>query len=510
MTNLERITQLLLSNRLPEAEAAARDAIRSEASAEMHNLLGNILNAQFRLNEAKTCYQEALRLDPDFFKAWNNIGNILNHEGMVDDAIAHYRKALELNPHLPAVHSNLLLSMYYSASESLQTIFSETQRWYRQQCDGIEPTKAEGVDLRPEKRLTVGYVSGDLWPHPVGYFLQAILENHDRQGFRVICYATANRPDNWLTQILQKHVEWRQVEGWDDDALHAAIKKDGVDILVDLSGHTAMNRLRVFARRAAPVQVSWLGFHGTTGVPAMDYHLTDAWTVPAGEEKWYTEEVIRLEGSRFCYAPPRYAPKSARARGEDNTVVFGSFNNLAKITPMVASTWSRILKEVKGSKLLLKWHTLASPEVREKIVTLFGSHDITPEQLILRPGSSHADMLREYGDIDIALDPFPYSGGLTSCEALYSGVPVVTLSGDRPVGRQTAAFLHLLELEQLIASDHDDYVDKAAALARNSEERKTISSMLPFWASSSICDGRAFTLRLESTYRELWSRFCRK
>jgi len=508
MSELDYIKELMKSNRLAEAESAVRKIISENESAEAYNVLGNILNAKNRITEAGICYRKAIAMSPEYVNAWNNIGNILNHEGRVDEAIAHYRRTLELNPHLLGTHSNLIQSMYYSSAESAETIIAETKRWYLSHCSDIVTQCPETSDLRPDKKLTLGYVSGDFCMHPVGFFLQAVLENHNRHGFRVICYSTGYYND-WLTEILRKSAEWRQAENWGEDTFIEHVKIDGVDILVDLSGHTPSNRLRVFARRAAPVQVSWLGFHGTTGIPAMDYYISDIWTVPPGEEKWYTEEVIRLEGSRFCYSPPKYAQQRVAARSLRDNIVFGSFNNLAKVTPLVVQTWSRILKAVDGSTLVLKWHTMSSQDVRERWFSLFADCGIMPERLEFRVGSSHPDMLREYDDIDIALDPFPYSGGLTSCEALYSGVPVVTLASDRPVGRQSVAFLKLLELDQLIASKPDDYVDVAVTLANDTGERELIRSALPIWMSDRICDGLSFTCRLESTFRKLWQIYCR-
>jgi predicted O-linked N-acetylglucosamine transferase (SPINDLY family) len=365
----------------------------------------------------------------------------------------------------------------------------------------------------PERRLRVGYVSGDFKQHPVGFFLAPVLANHDPDAVEIYGYSNSLKND-WLTQQLRERcTQWRSLVGLSNSAAASLIAADGIDILVDLSGHTAENRLEIFARKPAPVQVSWLGFWGTTGLSTIDYLLSDTTTIPDGEEQYYSETVFRLPDNRFCYAPPYYAPAPATTAPclKNGYVTFGSFNNLMKIGPDVIQLWARLLQANPGARLLLKWGTLADNVVRENLLSMFAAHGVAPERVVLRPQSPHPEMLDEYADIDIALDPFPFSGGLTSCEAMWMGVPVITLPGKRAVSRQTLGFLRGIGLPELAASSADEYVRIATELAtdqpRLTELRRTLRRRM---AASPLCDGYAFTRNLEAAYRTMWENWCQK
>jgi protein O-GlcNAc transferase len=288
------------------------------------------------------------------------------------------------------------------------------------------------------------------------------------------------------------------------------IRSDGIDILVDLSGHTAWNRLPLFTHRAAPIQASWLGYPGTTGLASIDYLVMDEAAVPPGSEHWCSEAVVRLPFGRFCYAPPDYAPKVAPPPSASRSyTTFGSFNNLNKVGSEVVKLWAAVLAAAPRSRLLLKWKTLADPSTRQRFLDAFAAHEIGPERLELRGASPHPRMLAEYGDIDIALDPFPFCGGLTSCEALWMGVPVVTLPSERPASRQTLGFLTTLGLKELAASSETDYVRIAAELAADPARLTELrQSLRPAMAASPLTDGRQFTPTLEAAFRTMWRRWC--
>jgi len=352
----------------------------------------------------------------------------------------------------------------------------------------------------PERRLRVGYVSGDFGRHPVGFFLRPVLANHDRAGFEITCYSTRLRSDALAETLKQSAANWREVGGMPDDALAAQIAADGIDILVDLSGHTAHNRLSLFARRAAPIQASWLGFWGTTGLAAMDYLLTDASTLPPGCESGFSETLLRLPGIRFCYGPPDDAPEPT---WRNKPVTFGSFNNLAKVGPDAVRLWRQVLDAVPGSKLVLKWRTLADRGLCRRLRADFG------DRVDLRGASGHAAMLAEYADIDVALDPLPFSGGATSCEALWMGVPVVTLPGSGAASRQTLGFLRALGRTEWAAKSPEDYVRIAAGLAADRAALGQLrTSLRAEMAASPLCDGAAFTRELEQAYRAIWRKWC--
>jgi protein O-GlcNAc transferase len=302
---------------------------------------------------------------------------------------------------------------------------------------------------------------------------------------------------------------WRDIVGLSDSDAAAMIERDRIDILVDLSGHTARNRLLLFARRAAPVQASWLGYFGATGLRAMDYLVMDEATLPAGEERWFGETIVRLPHGRFCYAPPDYAPEPVDPPSlKRGYATFGSFNNVAKIGAEVIKLWAAVLDASPGSRLLLKWRSFDNEQVRRRVSNDFGAAGIAPERLELRGLSPHADMLAQYGDIDIALDPFPFGGGLTTCEALWMGIPVLTWPGDRPASRQSSGFLDLLGMSDCVAHSAVQYVRCATDLAANPHRltalRHTLRARM---TGSPLCDGAQFTPTLEAAFRKMWDRW---
>jgi predicted O-linked N-acetylglucosamine transferase (SPINDLY family) len=299
---------------------------------------------------------------------------------------------------------------------------------------------------------------------------------------------------------------WRDITKLSDDAAAAMICDDRIDILIDLSGHTGGHRLQLFLRKPSPVQVSWLGYFNTTGVKAIDYLISDETTIPPEEEQWFSEQIFRLPGSRFCYAPPEYAPPvTAPPVMTSGFITFGSFNNIAKLTPEVIELWSRVLIAIPDSKLIIKWSTLRRKKVRDRLLRQFARHGVSEERLVLRVWSPHADMLREYGDIDIILDPFPFSGGMTSCEALWMGVPVLTLLGDKPAGRQTAGFLRTIGLPEWVTMSPEQFVTRAKEAASDHDELNTIRfGLRERMIASTLCDGVSFTRNLEAAYRTMW------
>ena len=298
---------------------------------------------------------------------------------------------------------------------------------------------------------------------------------------------------------------WHWVAGRDDEQLAAMVAADGIDILVDLSGHTAGNRMALFAGRAAPVQLSWLGWFATTGLPTVDAALLDDDHLAPGAEGLFSEVVVRLPAGRFTYMAPDYAP--APRMPQDGAVVFASFNNPAKLNAAVAALWARVLAAVPGSVLLLKWRGLGDPIMQARLGALFAAHGLDPARLRFAEASPHAAMLDEYGTVDVALDPFPFSGALTTCEALWMGVPLVTLPGARPVSRQSHAILRRIGFGAWSCGSEAEYVAVAARLAQDRAGREPLRHRLrAAMAGSALCDHRGFAAGLEATYRDLWSR----
>jgi protein O-GlcNAc transferase len=498
-------------NDMVGAEAALRKAAAlMPGSFEARNNLGHALQRQGRLDEAVQVFREALSLAPDSAVVEYNLGVTLQLAGDPGEALPHYRRALALNPEYAVAHSNVLLTLNYLPGMSSEALLEEHRAFGAQQARRFMPAQPSWPNAKdPDRRLRIGYVSGDFHIHPVGNYLIGPLEAHDRDAFEVFCYSNDGQEDHITGRVAMATDHWRSIMGVSEDKAAELVRYDQIDILVDLSGHTDKNRPLLFAHKPAPVQVSWLGYPGTTGMSAIDYLVMDAATMPPGSD-WAVEAVVRLPHGRFCYSPPPYTPEAALPSARpDGAVVFGSFNNIGKITPAVVRLWARVLDAVPGSRLLLKWKELEQPSTSQRMIDAFAAVGVGPDRLELRKGSSHAEMFAEYADVDIALDPFPFGGGLTSSEALWMGVPVVTLPQDRVASRQTLAFLQGLGLGDLAASSEDDYVRIAAGLAADPALRAELRQTLrPRMAASPMNDPKAFAQGLDAAYRQMWRRWC--
>jgi predicted O-linked N-acetylglucosamine transferase (SPINDLY family) len=527
--------------------AGATDSLRRALSmrpdyAAAHHHLGGVLEAQGRLGEAVQSYERAIDLRPDLVEAHTNLANLLSGQGRLTAAEAVYRRAIALRPSAPEAHMNLAKALQsqgrladamaaFEAVLALQPDHSAARdAWlcglnYRsdipppvllaEHCRRAPLCQAPPAEFHPNarepaRRLRIGYVSGDFHHHPVGFFMEPILTAHDLAQVEVFCYSNDDQIDAVSARLRAAADHWRDIAGLSDALAAARIREDEIDILVDLSGRTPSNRLSLFAARPAPIQASWLGYAATTGLADMDYLVMDPVSAPDAAETWCREALVRLPYGRFCYAPPADAPKPNPPPSlTRNGVVFGGFNNLIKIGPEVAALWASVIAATPGSRLVLKWAALVDEGVQARVRALFASAGLPMEALELRGFSPHVEMLAEYGDIDIALDPFPFCGGLTSCEALWMGVPVVTMPSDRFASRQTASFLETLGLGDLIAATPEDFVSITAGLAadvaRRGDLRATLRARMK---ASPLCDSAAFTPTLEIAYREMWRRYC--
>ena len=483
-------------------------AIRSWAGAL--NNLGNAAKGADRLTDAVRRYRQALAEDPANAFAFNNVATTLRDQAELAQAIFCYRCALAIDPGAAATESNFLQALQFDPSIDDADIAAFHRRWAARHAGTYRGNSLPPLAARTSvgSRLRIGYVSADLRAHPVGFFLLPVLESRNRRSFHVTCYATRKADDEIATALRAATDDWVDAAAVGDAALAERVRADRIDILVDLSGHTAHHRLLVFARRPAAIQVTWLGYFDTTGLSAIDYLLTDAWEVPAGHDDRFTEQVVRLPAGRFAWRPPSYAPATASApSARTGSVTFGSFNNLGKLTEPAIRLWARVLMAVPTARLLLKWSSLADPAVAAAIHRRFAGHGADPRRVELRGASTHPAMLAEYGDVDIALDPFPFSGCLTTVEALWMGVPVVALAGGRPVARQSAAILWRLGLDELVARDGEEYVERAVHLADAASKRQELrSGMRRRMAESTLVDGRAVAASVEDAYRAMAAR----
>lgn len=467
-----------------------------------------LLKDGLRLTDAEAALREGLALHPDSVRLAYNLANVLLAQGRGLDAVVAYRETLRLAPdHLDA-RQNLLFALHYPAQFSRRQIFAEHLKAARSRPFRPVPGSPP-LPGRPPcgDRIRVGYVSPDFREHAVASFIEPVLRSHDRGRFEIFCYANVAKPDR-TTERLQGLVQhWRDIHGMADHSAASLIARDGIDVLVDLAGHTSGSRLPLFAYRPAPIQVSWIGYPDSTGLREMDYRITDALADPPGvEDRLHSERLLRLPRSFLCYLPPAEAPElSPPPSGKSGHITFGSFNNLAKVTPQAIALWSRVLHAVPGSRMILKAKPLTDHGVRRRILDLFAQGGVAEERIELDPGQpSIAEHLAQYRRIDIALDTFPYNGTTTTCEALWMGVPVVTLSGDRHAGRTGASLLKNCGLADLVASSEAEYLELAGRLA---EERETLAQFRQGarqrLARSPLLDAAGVTRELETALAEL-------
>jgi predicted O-linked N-acetylglucosamine transferase (SPINDLY family) len=503
---------LMTLSRPAEAEGCFRRALAIKpASAGLHNNLGWALLAQGRPSEAERSFRRALSIEPSHPIALNNHGVALLAQGQVEEAILALRQACAAHPNDAGTHSNLLMTLHYSAEVTRQVLLEEARAWAtRHEHPHRDAVQAHANRPDPGRRLRIGYVSADLRVHPVGRLIQAVIASHARDEVEVFCYSNHWRPDARTLRIREAADHWRNISGMDDATAVERIRADAVDILVDLGGHTGYNRLPLFARKPAPVQASWLGYFGTTGMSSMDYLVADPVVCPPDAEQWYVERVVRLPGDFLCYTPPEDAPEPAcPAADAGDGLTFGCFNNLSKVGPRVISAWARIARAVPRSRFLLMSNALADPAVQRRYTDLFGQHGVDSDRIVFRGVVPFQEYLAAYADVDVALDPFPYNGGMTTLDALWMGVPVVSLRGDRFVARMGASHLTSAGLSALVADSEDEYVQVAAALAgdraRRAELRSTLRERL---AASPLCDPERLTRGLEDAYRQMWRAWC--
>ncbi len=494
----------LLANELEESAEYCRRSLQANPKhACTRNILGNVFRARGQLSEAVSEFQQALQLNAANTEAHNNLALSFQTQGRMEDAVAHYRRAMEVRTHCAATHSNYLLSLHYLPQNDLDAHFREHLNWA--EAHGCREQRTDFHNSRePERRLRIGYVSPDFRQHPVGSFMLPILAQHDPTEYEVTCYSNVSAPDAVTAQLESLAQRWRVTNWLGDDDLTAKIIEDEIDILVDLAGHTAGNRLTAFAGKPAPIQMTYLGYGSTSGLAAMDYRLTDQIADPEGEAVYYTEQLLRLQSGLLCYQPAAFSPEiSASPILKHGAITFGSFNNPAKINAATIAVWAKILSSIPSARLILKYPTFSDSGTVGRCVELFSECGIDRERLEFRGGKlPQAQHLAAYGDVDVMLDTFPYTGSTTTCESLWMGVPVLTLRGNSFVGRISSSILTHLGLPELIAQTTEDYLDRAVALSRAAEQlSQTRNEIRQVMRDSAMCNAEAFTDELEGLYR---------
>jgi predicted O-linked N-acetylglucosamine transferase (SPINDLY family) len=504
---------LMGQGRLDEAIAAFRRAIGIKPDhAAAYTTLGIALAGQGKLDEAIAAYRRAIGIKPDLAEAYSNLGAALSWQGKLDEAIAAFRQAIVIKPGLSKAFSSLLLGLHYDDKSTNEDLFAAHREWDERYGQRVPRFTAYTNDRDPARRLRIGYFSPDFRQHANVYFVEPLLRGHDRQKVEVFCYAEVMRPDLVTTRLQGLADHWVVTVGLSDQQLAERIRTDGIDILVDVPGHMANDRLLVFARKPAPVQVTWLGYPDTTGLKAIDYRLVDAVTDPAGEaDAWASETLVRLKGGFLCYSGLRDGPEPTSAPClRTGTVTFGSFNNPAKLSTATFDAWAKLLSRLPQARLLLKGIPFADAATRALFLDRLGERGVPAERVELmawHPGP--AEHLALYHRVDIALDPFPYNGTTTTCDALWMGVPVITLRGHRHAGRVGASLLTQVGLTDLIADSIEEYVEIAVALAGDPGRLDELHRILrPRMAASPLGDEGAFASKMEAAFRTMWERWC--
>jgi predicted O-linked N-acetylglucosamine transferase (SPINDLY family) len=485
-------------------------ALPDAPPATVHNarmFLGDALSKRGRHGEALALFRAVLRESPDDLDANINLANCLNTMGRIRDAAPCYEKVVRLYPaHLPAISSAISAANYADGFDA-----ENNARWRRNLMRLFRDPQRHAVWPNPRdpgRRLRIGYVSPDFREHVAMTLMEGVLRHHDRGQFEIHVYdATAYRDAR--NRELRAHADhWREIDMLGTDDAERLVLADGIDVLVDLAGHTAGNRLMLFARKPAPVQATWLAYPGSTGLPEIDYIVSDPYTSPPACDDLYSEAVWRMPDSRFCFMPPAASPEP-RLPGPDLPPTFGCFNNPSKINATVLALWKRILDEIPETRLLLKYATLDDADAREWLCDDLAAAGIPRARVEMRGWTRYVDTLDQYADMHVALDPFPFCGGLTSLDALWMGVPVVTLEQRQMAGRQTAAFLQNIGAAELIAADADAYVRQAVDLMRSSQRLADYRSVLrPALQASPLFDYPGFTRSLEAAWRGMWRRWC--
>jgi len=484
-----------------------------------------------QFDAAEAAYNQILKLSQGNSKLRHGVALIHNalaliefKKGNLNEAITRCRKILKTTYHA-AMHSNFLGYLNYDPAQTNAMLLKEHSEWGRRY--GVTASKSlppHNNAKTPDKKLRIGYVSADFREHPVARFLLPVLINHQHEAVDIYCYSNNPNDDGTTTLIRRYANHWQSIRTLSDEQAAEMIRRDGIDILVDLSGHTADNRLLVFAHKPAPIQISWLGYFNTTGLNTIDYFISDPIHNPPGSEQYYTEKIIRMPDCYIAYAPRNEADEKgwknlsfikpfikknvpATPALANGYITFGNFNHVTKMNDEVIKLWSSILTRVAGSRLILKGFDY--PPTITRIKNDFANYGIDPERIEIRGKSSLSELYLQYQDIDIALDPFPFNGGATTFDALWMGVPVVTLSGETTISRQSATYLSHMGLTELVAHDKEEYETIACNLASNLDQltslRKNLRQRLLI---SPLCDGKKFTQNLELVYRQLWQEWC--
>lgn len=485
------------------------EILEQEPHALVYNELGFICQRIGHLSQALEYQKRAVEADPNNAELLAGLARMYIATGQVQEGINLFRRAVEADPANAAVHSNLLFYLHHQPELDSCQLFEEHRRWGRLHAPPSLARVSHDNNPDPERRLRVGYISPDFRMHPVAYFIQPLLDGHNHDVVEVYGYSDVAYPDEVTEQLKTNFDLYRNIRGLDDKTVVDMIQQDKIDILVELSGHTADNRLLVMAHKPAPVQVTYLGSPDTTGIEAIDYRFTDVLADPPESQQFYTEELFFLSDGFLCYKPADFAPPVTPPPALRNGyITFGSFNCSSKVHPHIIELWARILKANRDSRILLKFGVSTDHLMSKYYFSQFECLGISSNRVAICGWKPVEEHFRLYGEVDIALDTYPCNGFTTTCEALWAGVPVILLVGKCHASRVGLSILSNVGLDFFATLTPDEYVAKATALAENHQALAQLrSSMRQRIKDSALCDANRFARKVEAAYREMWHRW---
>ncbi|MDA8893280.1 hypothetical protein N9I86_06190, partial [Hyphomicrobiales bacterium] len=490
-------------NTLKSAEKKSQ-FYNSRNLVDLYTSYGHINSKLHKNREAIEYYKKALKLNKYFSSANNGLGEVYTNLREFDKAIKSFKNALKNSPYLQGSISNYLLCYNYLMNSSADAKFKKTIEYAN--LENIKKKKIFQNIKNKNKKLKLGFVSGDFYHHPVSYFLINPIRNLDKDKFETFAYSNYSKTDSFTDILKSSFTSWRDIFSLNNTGVLELIEKDGIDILFDLSGYTARNSLKIFKSKASPIQVSWLGYSGTSGIKEIDYILADEISIPKNEEKWFVEKPLRMPNSYYCFSDPFKDHVEITAR-KNKTITFGCFNNVKKLNNEVLDLWSEIIYKIPNSIIIFKCKSYIDSDVRKSIRDTFLKKQIEKERIIFLNSSPRKEYLKDYNKIDITLDPFPYPGGTTTCESLYMGVPVIALKGNDFLSRNSENILKNSDLIKYIAKNKKEYIDIAISIAKNDSHR--IKELIRNkFLKSPLMDGTTFSKDLSLILREVWKKYC--
>jgi len=499
------------TDRLDKAEQYYKKIIESGPHPTAYDHLGCICIKMMRLPEAVYYLRKAMELLPDNTGIRNSLAHALIQLGETQEGVGLLRKVVDMMPEYSQIHSNLLSSLHYLPDLDRQAIFEEHKRWGQRHAPISMAGTSHDNTVEAERKLRIGYISPDFKRHVVSCYIEPLLDEHNRDVVEVYGYGNVVCPDSTTSRLQKKFDCYRNIRDVNDDAVARIVEQDRIDILVDLAGHTKDNKLLVLAFKPAPVQVTYLGYYDTTGIEAVDYLLTDCLTAPPESQKFYTEQLAYLPGGAVCYTPPGNAPDvTPLPAAKKGHVTFGAFITNLRFNRPLLEVWAEIMKLTPNSRLLLGFHGGDDEKIQEHYLSQFQECGVSRERIEISGWKAHTEYLKQYGNVDIVLDTFPENGNTTTCDALWMGAPVVSLTGKHQNARKGLSILSRLDMECLAAVTPAEYVARAVALANKPQSLVEIrASMRSRMAQSSLCDAKRFARDVETAYREMWRRWCR-